>query len=165
MLQRLVIVFTIFMLAFSSQSVLAKTKKAKSSDDILGDWSIHDDVYHYERAIGRMYKDKKSGTYYMKVVYNNTKGIEPYTICNNCPGRFKGKPIKGIVMMWNLKPSKRNPHKFEGAYGLDPYSGTMFRGTMRLSRNGNTMHVRATPLEVTFVGKRFVFQRSKKKIK
>lgn len=164
MFQRVLTLFMFMALAFSSQSALAK-KKAKSADDILGNWSIHDDVYHYERAIGRMYKDKKSGTYYMKVVYNNTKGIEPYTKCNKCPGRFKNKRIKGMVMMWNLKPSKRNPHKFTGGYGIDPYSGTMFRGTVRLGRRGNIMNVRATPLEVTFVGKRFAFQRSKKKIK
>lgn len=163
MLQRFISIFAIIMLALSSQSAIAK--KAKSSDDILGNWSIVDDVYHYERAIARMYRDKKSGTYYMRVIYNNTSGIEPYHKCNKCPGKFKNKPIKGIVMMWNLKPSKSNPHKFVGGYGLDPYSGTMFRGTVRLGRKGNAMHVRATPLEITFVGKRFVFQRSNKKIK
>lgn len=162
MSQRIFILFASMILALTSASSFAKTQK--SSDDLLGDWSIIDDVYHYERAIGRIYKNKKKGTYYMRVVYNNTSGIEPYTKCNKCPGQFKNKPIKGMIMMWNLKPTKSNPHKFTGGYGIDPYSGTMFRGTVRLGRKNNAMHVRATPLAVTFVGKRFVFQRSTKKV-
>lgn len=139
----------------------AVAKKAKHADDIMGDWTIIDDVYGGVRAIGRISKDRK-GNYIMRVVHNNLKIQDPKTHCYKCPKPFTGKPIKNILMMWNAKPVKGKPYKYKGAYGLDPYSGALFRGTMTLSNNKNTLKIRATPLEVSFVGKHFIFIRKKK---
>lgn len=149
-----------FALSLNMQPAMAKQHTPKS-DDILGDWSIIDDVFGSERAVGRILRDKKTNKYYMKIVYNNTKMVDAKTHCVLCPGKFKDKPILNMVVMWNVEPVKGKPHHFKSGYGIDAYEGKLFKGTMKLSRNKNVLKVRATPLETSFVGKRFIFVRKK----
>lgn len=135
-------------------------KSAKSSDDILGTYKIISTKYGIDRAIAKCYKDKKGG-YYFKItkVIQNKDGIENIKKCQNCPGKFKDKPVKGMIVLWNIKPTKSNPYKYKGGYGISPWSGRMFQGETKLSNNKKIVRIKASPLGTKMVSRKFNFIR------
>lgn len=139
-------------------SLMSITSHAASADDILGDWSLTDETYGGERAVGRFLKDKY-GNYYMKIVHNNLNITNPKTTCYKCPKPFTDKPIQNMTIIWNLKPVKGSTHQYKDAYGIDPYSGGVFRGEIVLSNDNKRLNIRASSIEAAFLGKRYVFLR------
>lgn len=134
-------------------------KSAKSSDDVLGTYKVISSKYGIDRAIVEAHKDNR-GKYYFKVTkVIKSAGIENITTCQKCPGKFKDRPVKGMVSIWNLQPSKKNPYILEGGYGIDPWSGRMFQGVIKLSKNKQTVQIKATPLGTKIVSRGFSFIR------
>lgn len=137
----------------------AHAKKTKNSDDVLGTYKIISTKYGIDRAIAKAYKDKK-GSYYFKITkVIKSGGIEDITHCQNCPGKFKDKPVEGMIVVWNLKPSKKNPYSFKGGYGISPWSGRMFRGDLKMNSSKKLVRIKAYPLGTKVVSRSFNFIR------
>jgi hypothetical protein len=64
-------------------------------------------------------------------------------VCSKCPGAKKGAPLKGLEMIWGLKPEGTSPGAalVEG-YFLVPDDGQIMRCQMRLSADGKTLHLK-----------------------
>lgn len=138
-------------------------KPAKSSDDMLGFYKIISTNYGTERALIECKKDKK-GKYYFQIKKILDKGgVDHQTICQNCPGKFKNKPIKGMIIAWNFTPSKKKPYRFTNGYGLDAWSGRMFQGKLKLNSTKDIIQIKASPLSTKLVSRKFYFIRAKDK--
>lgn len=135
----------------------ANTAMAKNADDVLGKWKIISHLDGTDKAIVEFRKNKKNNTYYSVILSQKDKR----KTCINCPKPFTGKPIKGMVMVWNAKPTANNPHHYKGGYGINPWGGRMFQGEFRLSKSGNILKVKGFPLETKVVSSSFTWLRTK----
>lgn len=148
-------------LALLPVATLSHAKSAKSSDDMLGTYKIISTKYGTERAVIQCKKDKRGAYYFQVTKLLNKGGVDFQTTCQNCPGKFKKKPINGMIVAWNFKPSKTNPYRYMGGYGIDPWSGRMFQGKMKLNNANDIIRIKASPLGTKLVSRSFYFIKAK----
>jgi uncharacterized protein (DUF2147 family) len=79
----------------------------------VGRWKTYDEDTGKPRLIVEVY-EAKGGTYAAKVIDTL---FAPNAVCTECKGDKKGKPIKGMVIMWGQKPAG------DGSFG----SGTILK--------------------------------------
>ena len=100
----------------------------------VGRWKTMDDKTGKPMTITEVY-EAKNGTFAAKIVEN--LGLPP--TCADCSGAYKGKPIVGIVTLWNLKPIAGG---WGGGQGFKPSEDRKFKVKMvKLSADGNTLTV------------------------
>lgn len=136
-----------------------KVAYAKNSDDILGQWMIYDELDGKYVATIEFKKNSKNNTYFAQVVKQGTTHSDYRTTCADCPKPFTGKPIEGIIMVWNMKADPKDEHKFVDGYGLDPWNGDYFQGSARLS--GDALRVRGSMLGASWLSQHFTWKRAK----
>lgn len=110
---------------------------AQTVSPVVGKWVTIDDKTQKPRSVVQIWESY--GKLYGKVVKVFPQPGDT-GICKECPGAFKGKPIKGLTIMWLLKPDGAN--KWSGGEILDPKSGNIYRVKMTLSSDGRTLDVR-----------------------
>ena len=79
-------------------TLLAASFTASAESSPIGRWKTLDDKTGKPMTITEVYKTQ-NGTLAAKIVEN--LGLPP--TCADCSGSYKGKPIVGIVTLWNLK--------------------------------------------------------------
>ena len=101
----------------------------------IGRWKTLDDKTGKAMTITEVYTTK-NGTLAAKIV-ENLGGPET---CANCSGDYKGKPIVGIVTLWNLTANKDGT--WGGGSGYKPSKDTSFKAkTVRLTDGGKKLEV------------------------
>lgn len=96
------------------------------SQSVLGKWKTIDDETGQAKAIVEIYE--KSGKIYGKIdeILNP---IHKKSVCNNCSGEDKNKPILGMVI---IKGLKKNGTIYESGKILEPKSGRMYSCSIEL---------------------------------
>jgi len=102
--------------------------------DVVGKWRTIDDESGKPRSIVEIYE--KDGKYFGKIVQLLLKPND--TICENCPGDLKGKPIVGMDVITNMVKKGK---KYEGGEIMDPVKGKVYDCKFWLE-NDNTLKVR-----------------------
>ena len=101
----------------------------------IGKWKTLDDKTGKAMTITEVY-EAKNGTLAAKIVEN--LGL-PAT-CSDCSGPHKGKPMVGMVTLWNLKANKDGT--WGGGNGYKPSEDTSFKAkTVKLADGGNKLEV------------------------
>lgn len=109
------------------------TASAESPSPV-GRWKTLDDETGKPMTISEVYKTQ-NGTLAAKIVEN--LGLPP--TCADCSGAYKGKPIVGIVTLWNLKPIAGG---WGGGNGYKPSEDRSFKvKSVKLSADGNKLEV------------------------
>lgn len=100
-----------------------------------GTWTTIDDKTGQKRAVVSVSVNGNtlSGTIVRVYPQPGDTGM-----CHDCPGAFKGKPVKGLGFLWGLK--KVSDTEWDGGYILDPKNGKVYRA--KLSMKGNKLYVR-----------------------
>jgi len=100
-----------------------------------GTWTTIDDKTGKKRAVVRVNVSggTLSGTIISVIPQPGDTGI-----CSNCPGGFKGKPIKGLQFVWGLKDKGNGV--WDGGNILDPKTGKVYRA--KITMEGNKLYVR-----------------------
>ena len=100
---------------------------------IVGDWKTIDDETGKTKSIVRITKtaDDEFEGQVIEILHSD-RGPNPK--CDKCPGEFKGKPVKGLVILWGLKEDKENQYK--GGEILDPTKGKIYKAKVELLENG-----------------------------
>ncbi len=103
----------------------------------VGTWTTIDDKTGKARSVVKLWVS--NGVLYGKIlsVYKRP-GDTGY--CHNCPGRFKGKPVKGLVFLWGLR--NRGNGQWGGGKVLDPKIGRIYDCKITVTRNGKALKVR-----------------------
>lgn len=117
--------------------LLALSMSAMAAD-ATGRWKTIDDKTGKVKSIVEISK-ATNGTFSGKVVeiVNSDKGPNP--LCDKCTGANKNKPIKGMTILWNLKPDGTN--EWAGGTILDPANGKTYKSKAELQAGGNKLDV------------------------
>jgi uncharacterized protein (DUF2147 family) len=107
---------------------------AAQAQSILGKWETFDDKTKEKKAVVEIYKTNE--VYYAKIV-EKLLG-DPAAICEKCEEENKNKPIKGLVIIEDIR---KNGNKYEGGTILDPKTGEVYTCYLELS-DKNTLKVR-----------------------
>lgn len=121
------------LLVFVMMTLLIPFAKAQSP---AGNWTTIDDQ-----------TGKKRSVVHLSVSGNTLSGsvVKVYPqpgdtgMCNNCPGAFKGKPVKGLTFLWGLKDEGNGT--WSGGQIIDPKTGKIYKA--KITVNGNKLNVRA----------------------
>ena len=106
---------------------------AIAQDSPAGRWRTIDDATGKPKSIVEIYA-AKDGNYAGKVVEILDLKDGPNPLCDKCKGANRDKPIKGMVILWGLKPDgagKRN-----GGHVLDPENGKTYKSKLALRDGG-----------------------------
>lgn len=92
-----------------------------SAQDVFGKWKTIDDATGDAKSIVEIYE--KDGKVYGRILEILTPGRENAT-CENCSGKNKNKPIKGLEILSGLTKSK---DEYSGGTILDPLNGKEYK--------------------------------------
>ena len=122
------------LLAFS----ILLTTSAFSADmaSAVGNWVTIDDTTGKPRSVVRI---TKIGNELRGSIVKLMDPTKQNAICDQCKGKNKDKPIKGMIMMWGLKPAGAG---WAGGAILDPSSGKVYKAKMSLTDAGKKLNVR-----------------------
>lgn len=135
--------------------VLVLTPADLIAAEISGDWRTIDDETGRAKSIVRI-TETAEGTLQGRVVeiLHSDRGPDP--LCEECPGERRGQPIRGMVILWDLKAG--DPGEWTGGRILDPTRGKVYRARLRLLEDGR-LEVRGY-LGISLLGRSQVWQRA-----
>ena len=107
-----------FLFLFASMFVYAHL----SAQSCLGYWITIDDESGLKKSIVELYK--KDGKMYGKVVYIYKRGKDgPHSLCDQCEGSLKNKPVMGMQIVKNMS---WDGSEWAGGTILDPDNGKVY---------------------------------------
>ena len=95
------------------------------SAQVTGMWKVVDDADGIEKSIVEI--SEVNGKYQGKVV--KLLPASKRTHCDNCPGQLKGKPLTGMIILYDLKKTSNGGR--DGKV-LDPGTGKIFSCSIEL---------------------------------
>ena len=117
-------------------ATVAFSANAQNAASPVGKWKTLDDKTGKAMTVTEVYQ-AKNGTLAAKIVEN--VGNLPAN-CTTCSGDHKGKPIVGMVTLWNLKANKDGT--WGGGNGYKPSEDTSFKAkTVKLADGGNNLEI------------------------
>ncbi|MFT3755875.1 MAG: DUF2147 domain-containing protein [Pseudoxanthomonas sp.] len=109
---------------------------AAHAADATGRWTTIDDETGKPKSIVEIYKTT-DGKFAGKVVeiLHSDKGPNP--VCDKCSGANKNKPVKGMVILWNLQQDDAT--HWSGGTVLDPAKGKTYKSKLELHADGKKL--------------------------
>ena len=114
-------------------ALLAAPAIASAQNSPAGRWQTIDDDTGKPKSVVEIYR-ARDGNYAGKVVeiIDTSDGADP--LCDKCRGSNRNKPVKGMVILWGLKPD--GPGKWSGGSVLDPENGKTYKSKIELREGG-----------------------------
>ncbi|WP_045728305.1 MULTISPECIES: DUF2147 domain-containing protein [unclassified Xanthomonas] len=105
----------------------------------VGRWQTIDDTTGKPKSIVQI-TQTADGTLSGKVseILQSDRGPNP--MCNACEGERKDQPIKGMTILWGLKPD--GTAVWDGGSILDPVKGKIYKAKITLSKDGKQLQMR-----------------------
>ena len=131
----------------------ASLAHAAQPDDILGYWRTIDDETGFAKAIVHIQK-AKDGTYLGTVAETVERpDYTPAEFCQDCPAPFINRRIVDMPLIWNMKVDPRKELSYTGGYAIDPLSGKIYAGDIRLSQDGRRLSMRGKVIGAGFLNR------------
>ena len=107
-----------------------------ASQDAIGRWKTIDDSNGQAKSVVEIYR-AKDGSLAGRVaeILDTSNGTDP--VCDKCTGNRKDKPIKGLVILWGLKPDGAG--KWSAGRVLDPENGKDYKAKVELLEGGKKL--------------------------
>ena len=109
---------------------------AVSQESPVGRWKTIDDATGKAKSIVEIHR-AKDGSHAGRVVEILDTKDGPNPACDKCKGALHGKPIKGMVILWGLKPDGAG--KWAGGRVLDPENGKDYKAKLELLDSGRKL--------------------------
>lgn len=124
--------------AFLSTLMLfvASASEAQSPSSAIGRWKTIDDATGKAKGVVEIF-ETKDGRLAGKVVEILDLKDGPNPKCNKCTGSNHGKPIKGMVTLWGLRPDGTG--HWSGGRVLDPENGKDYKAKLELLDGGRKL--------------------------
>ncbi|MEB1528887.1 DUF2147 domain-containing protein [Xanthomonas sp. WHRI 7945] len=119
-------------------SVAAFVAQAADTSPV-GRWQTIDDETGKPKSIVQI-EQAGNGTLSGKVIEILQSDKGPNPLCDKCDGAQKGKPIKGMTILWGLKPD--GTATWSGGSVLDPAKGKTYKAKVTLSDGGKKLQMR-----------------------
>lgn len=123
---------TLFALAIG----LAAVPMFASAQSPVGKWKTIDDETGKAKSIVEI-TQASNGTLQGRVIEILSSDRGPNPTCDKCSGANKGKPVKGMVILWGLKPDGNG--KWVGGTVLDPAKGKTYKSKLELKSGGDKL--------------------------
>ncbi|AXA83828.1 DUF2147 domain-containing protein [Lysobacter oculi] len=123
---------TLFALAIG----LAAVPMLASAQSPIGKWKTIDDETGKAKSIVEI-TQASNGTLQGRVIEILSSDRGPNPTCDKCSGANKGKPVKGMVILWGLKPDGNG--KWAGGTVLDPAKGKTYKSKLELKSGGDKL--------------------------
>jgi len=104
----------------------------------VGHWTTIDDKTDKPKSVVEIY-EAKDGSLAGRVTEILQSDRGPNPLCDKCSGDRKGKPVKGMVILWGIK---QKGEVWEGGQILDPASGKIYSVKVTPVDNGKKLEVR-----------------------
>lgn len=112
---------------------------AQASDSPVGRWKTIDDETGKPKSVVQI-EQAANGTLSGKVVEILQSNHGPNPTCDKCDGALKGKPIKGMTILWGLKAD--GTAVWDGGSVLDPAKGKTYKAKITLTEGGKKLQMR-----------------------
>ncbi|PPV06436.1 hypothetical protein XBLMG947_2606 [Xanthomonas bromi] len=112
---------------------------AQASDSPVGRWKTIDDETGKPKSVVQI-EQAANGTLSGKVVEILQSNHGPNPTCDKCDGALKGKPIKGMTILWGLKAD--GTAVWDGGSVLDPAKGKTYKAKITLTDGGKKLQMR-----------------------
>ncbi|MEA9578352.1 DUF2147 domain-containing protein [Xanthomonas nasturtii] len=112
---------------------------AQASDSPVGRWKTIDDETGKPKSVVQI-EQAANGTLSGKVVEILQSNNGPNPMCDKCDGALKGKPIKGMTILWGLKAD--GTAVWGGGSVLDPAKGRTYKAKITLTEGGKKLQMR-----------------------
>ena len=140
---------TLFALAIG----LAAVPMLASAQSPVGKWKTIDDETGKAKSIVEI-TQASNGTLQGRVIEILSSDRGPNPTCDKCSGANKGKPVKGMVILWGLKPDGNG--KWAGGTVLDPAKGKTYKSKLELKSGGDKLGMSGC---IAFICREQVWQR------
>ena len=124
------------MRAIALIALLAIPVLALAADPPTGRWKTIDDATGKAKSVVEIYQ-ARDGSYAGRVAEILDTKDGPNPACDKCKGALHGKPIKGMVILWGLKPDGAG--KWSGGTVLDPENGKTYKSRLELLDGGRKL--------------------------
>jgi len=102
----------------------------------VGNWVTIDDKTGKPKSVVKI---TQVGNELRGNIVSLTDPTKQNAVCDQCKGKNKDKPIKGMTMMWGLKKAGAG---WAGGAILDPSNGKIYKAKMSLVDGGKKLSVR-----------------------
>lgn len=116
----------------------AFAQNASTASSPVGHWTTIDDKTQKPKSVVEIY-EAKDGSLAGRVTEILQSDRGPNPVCDKCSGDRKGKPVKGMVILWGIK---QKGETWEGGQILDPASGKIYSVKVTPVENGKKLEVR-----------------------
>ena len=115
--------------AIALLALLSASAHAQAADSPIGRWRTIDDATGKTKSVVEVYQARDGS------LAGRVDGPNP--ACDKCKGALHGKPIKGMVILWGLKPDAAG--KWSGGRVLDPENGKDYKARIELLDGGRKL--------------------------
>ncbi|MAP81411.1 MAG: hypothetical protein CL526_10020 [Aequorivita sp.] len=116
-------------------SLVVLTVFTSSAQDVFGKWKTFDDETGEAKSIVEIYEE--NGKVFGKVV-EILNPAKKDAICTKCPGKDKGEPILGLVI---IKDLEKDGDEYNDGTIMDPNNGKIYKCFIELD-GANKLDVR-----------------------
>lgn len=116
--------------------LLAMAAAAPAQEAPLGRWKTIDDATGKPKSVVELYR-ARDGSIAGRVVDILDLKDGPNPPCKACKGPLHGKPIRGLVILWGLRPD--GDGGWSGGRVLDPENGKDYRAKLALLESGRAL--------------------------
>lgn len=119
--------------------LLAAVLPVHAAESPLGRWQTIDDETGKAKSVVEI-REEADGSLSGRVleILQSDKGPNP--LCERCEGERKNQPVKGMLILWGLKPDGEGA--WSGGSVLDPAKGKTYKARIRLDQGGDTLSLR-----------------------
>ena len=125
-----------WLLAGFAGLLLALAAAVPAQEAPLGRWKTIDDATGTPKSVVEIYR-ARDGSIAGRVVDILDLKDGPNPPCKACKGPLHGKPIRGLVILWGLRPD--GDGGWSGGRVLDPENGKDYRAKLALLEGGRTL--------------------------
>lgn len=108
-------------------ALLAVSLPAMAADSPVGRWKTIDDETGKVKSIVEITETRSELSAQVVDILQSDRGPNP--TCDKCKGNNRGKPIKGMTILWGLSPGGDG---WEGGTILDPANGKTYKSKLKL---------------------------------
>ena len=117
-------------------ALLSLPFQSSAQDSLAGRWKTVDDATGKTKSIVEIHTARDGSIAGRVAEIVDTKD-GPNPLCKECKGALHGKPIKGMTILWGLKPDGTG--KWAGGRVLDPENGTDYKAKLELLDGGRKL--------------------------
>lgn len=124
------------MRVFLAIALLAATSLVQAQDSPIGRWQTIDDATGKPKSVVEI-RRTANGSLMGRVVDILDLKDGPNPICKECRGGNHNKPIRGLTILWALRPDGGG--KWSGGRVLDPENGKDYKAKIELLDGGRKL--------------------------